>query len=86
MKRTIEQWNKCEPSAMVHQSDAALQYAFEDAKNDILELHKKNVDFGKLLLMAAYPRRGTGEESMSICDFANAVQFIFTADQLRCED
>ena len=40
MKRAIQQWRNCDPGAMVaHQSQAALTYALEDAKADILQLH-----------------------------------------------
>ena len=40
MKRKIEQWRNCEPAAMATQSQAALTFAFEDAKADILALHE----------------------------------------------
>lgn len=40
MKRKIEQWRNCDPRAMVmEQSQAALIFAMQDAKADILELH-----------------------------------------------
>ncbi len=35
LKRSLEQWAKCEPRAMSMQSEAALTYAFADAKADI---------------------------------------------------
>jgi hypothetical protein len=39
MKRTIDQWTGCHPEAMAYrQSLPAIQFAFEDAKADILEL------------------------------------------------
>ena len=42
MKRTIQQWEGCNPEAMAtEQSEAARIYAFADAKADILELHRK---------------------------------------------
>lgn len=42
MKRTIKQWTNCSPEAMAkNQSEAARVFAFEDAKSDILELHRK---------------------------------------------
>lgn len=42
MNRTLEQWRNCDPKSMAHnQSDAAKQFAFEDAKTDILELAKE---------------------------------------------
>lgn len=39
MKRTIEQWRACSPASMALQSEAAILYAFRDAKADILELY-----------------------------------------------
>ena len=36
MKRTIDQWRNCEPRAMANnQSNAAVQFALEDAKADV---------------------------------------------------
>lgn len=36
MKRTIEQWNGCDPKAMAtEQSDVARTFAFADSKADI---------------------------------------------------
>lgn len=41
MKRTIAQWQGCDPQAMAtRQSPQAIAFAFEDAKADILALHK----------------------------------------------
>lgn len=42
MQRKIEQWKNCVPDAMVHMSIAAIRYAFEDAKSDILSLWEDN--------------------------------------------
>lgn len=42
MQRKIEQWKNCVPDAMVHMSTAAIRYAFEDAKSDILSLWEDN--------------------------------------------
>ena len=40
MQRTIDQWRRCSPHAMTYnQSPAAILYAFEDAKADILALY-----------------------------------------------
>lgn len=40
MKRAIEQWRGCAPAVMAtQQSPAAIQFAFEDAKADILALY-----------------------------------------------
>lgn len=43
LKRTIEQWRGGDPEAMAyHMSEAAIIYAFRDAKADILALHAEN--------------------------------------------
>ncbi len=40
MQRTIEQWRGCAPAVMAtQQSPVAIQFAFEDAKADILALY-----------------------------------------------
>ncbi|WP_186182987.1 Lar family restriction alleviation protein [Burkholderia gladioli] len=38
LERSIEQWRKCDPELMSRQSPAAIFYALEDAKHDILAL------------------------------------------------
>lgn len=38
LNRSIHTWRHCKPSAMVNQSNAALEYAFIDAQHDILAL------------------------------------------------
>ena len=39
MNRTVEQWRGCVPKAMAtEQSEAAREFAFNDARSDILEL------------------------------------------------
>lgn len=83
MKRTIEQWIKCNPEAMAHdQSDAAKQFAFEDAKADILELYAENKRLRKVMQIIAYPRRGTHEEGYGILDMAKLIQSAYTAEYL----
>ena len=50
MKRTIEQWSGCKPESMATgQSEAARTFAFADAKDDILELHRENERLRELL-------------------------------------
>lgn len=40
MQRTIQQWRGCVPAAMAHgQSPVAIEFAFADAKADILALY-----------------------------------------------
>lgn len=83
MKRTIEQWQNCDPSAMAHnQSDAAKFFAFEDAKADILELYAENKRIRRVMQVIAYPRRGTHEEGYGIMDMAKLIQSAFTAEYL----
>lgn len=36
--RTLRQWQVCEPSRMVHMSQAAIEYALMDAQVDIMAL------------------------------------------------
>ena len=39
MRRTLDQWVNCDPATMATMSQAAIMYAFRDAKCDIKELH-----------------------------------------------
>lgn len=56
---------------MSEMSRSAIMFALDDARNDILLL-------SKLLCMAAYPRRGTEEEFMTLADFASKVQAVIS--------
>jgi hypothetical protein len=83
MKRTIEQWQNCDPKAMAYeQSDAAKLFAFQDAKADILELHKELLRFKNIARAIAYPERGTVEEGCGLMDFAKILQANYTCDEL----
>jgi hypothetical protein len=83
MKRLIEQWKNCDPKLMAHaQSLEAVQFAFEDAKADILELYKENMRLRNLARVIAYPARGTHEEGYNLMDFAKLIQSAYTAEQL----
>lgn len=87
MKRNIEQWRNCDPSKMTHdQSDAAKQFAFEDAKADILELYNENARLRNVMRIIAYPKRGTHEESYGLMDMAKLIQSSYTAEDLRGEE
>ncbi|MBI4695519.1 MAG: hypothetical protein HY749_15995 [Gammaproteobacteria bacterium] len=44
LQRTIEQWRDCVPAAMARQSEAAMMYAFSDARAAILALHARVVE------------------------------------------
>ena len=86
MKRTIDQWRNCEPRAMANnQSNAAVQFALEDAKADVLELHKENQRLRNIARAIAYPERGTHEEGYGLRDFAKLLQSAYTAEQLWVE-
>ena len=86
MKRTIEQWKKCDPKAMAtRQSDAAKYFAFEDAKADIIELYNENLRLKNVMRIIAYPSRGTHEEGYNITDMAKLIQSAYTAEQLWVE-
>jgi hypothetical protein len=40
LNRSIETWEKCDPAAMAKQSEAAIMFAFQDARADILKLNE----------------------------------------------
>lgn len=83
MKRSIDRWKICNPTAMItEQSKAAAIFAMEDARHDILELADEIVRMKALLKMAAFPRRGTDEEALDIFTFANIVQSVYTSEDL----
>jgi hypothetical protein len=67
LERTIEQWRNCDPRAMAKQSEAAVMYAFTDAKADILKLASERTALRALLkeLMQYTPHieRKAGVES-----------------------
>jgi len=75
MKRSASKWNNSVPEAMARQSKAAITFAFEDAKADILQM-------AEMLRIAAYPKRGTDEESMDEFDVAEMIQANFTLEDL----
>lgn len=74
LERTITGWKDCSPAAMAEMSPAAIQYAFEDARADILTL-------ARLLCQAGYPRRGTEEEHMTMIQLAAKVQALIPHEQ-----
>ena len=50
LQRTIEQWENCNPRVMTYgQSQVAINYAFEDAKKDIIALSKEIIRLNALL-------------------------------------
>ena len=86
MKRSIESWRGCDPKAMAqNQSEAAVMFALQDAKADILDLHAENMRLRNIARAIAYPQRGTPEEGYGLMDFAKLLQSAYTADQLWVE-
>lgn len=59
---------------MAEMSPAAIRYAFEDARSDLLTM-------ARLLCEAGYPRRGTPEERMTMLEFAQKVQALIPHDE-----
>ena len=68
-----------------NQSDIAKQFAFEDARADILELHAENLRLRNVMRVIAYPCRGTREESYNLMDMTKLIQSAYTAEQLWVE-
>lgn len=85
MERKITQWANCSPDAMSRMSQAAIFYALDDAKRDILKLDAENKQMREILRQIAYPKYGTGESSMDVQDFADAIQAIYTLEQLEAQ-
>ena len=68
-----------------NQSDIAKQFAFEDARADILELHAENLRLRNVMRVIAYPCSGTHEEGYNTMDIAKLIQSAYTAEQLWVE-
>ena len=86
LNRAIDQWKNCDPTKMAtEQSDAAIMYAFQDAKHDILELYKENLKLKNIARVIAYPCRGTHEEGYGLMDLAKILQATYTAEYLWVE-
>lgn len=64
-------------------SDNAKQFAFEDAKADILYLAQENLMMKDFLSRIAYPRRGSKSEQMTLCEFAADIQAKWTSADLE---
>lgn len=41
LNKSIERWVRCDPRSMAKMSEMAIMYAFEDARTDILSLHRE---------------------------------------------
>lgn len=64
------------------QSEAAIFYAFCDARNDILYLYEKVEKMREMLRIASYPKRGTIEEGMDQFEIAKMIMSNFTREEL----
>ena len=62
-------------------SDNAKQFAFADMRADVLALYFENIALKKLLAIAAYPRAGTEEETMTMLQFAAKVQQVISHEE-----
>lgn len=60
-------------------------YAFTDIPHIGREAADEIERLRELLRMAAYPRRGTAEESMTLQEFADIVQSAYTIEQLDAQ-
>lgn len=85
LKRTVESYEKCKPESMAKMSEAAIFYAFQDMRADVLTLQKQLTDAYELLRHIGYPRRGTEEETMNVHDFAELIQARYTLAKLTGE-
>lgn len=77
MKRTLEQWSACLPSLMARQSEAAITYAFEDAKSDIAELAKTRKQLTVAELKECWAEGTDGEDAyidVILVSFARAIE------------
>lgn len=86
LRRTIDSCRKCSPKAMAYeQSPAAIFYAIDDMRHDIIALYEENEKMRKLLQVVACPRRGTDEETMASTELSKMILKNFSVSFL-CED
>ena len=75
MKRTVSVWKNSDPATMAKQSEAAIMYAFQDAKEDILRM-------ADMLRIIGYPILNTYEEDMDLADIKEFVRTNFSLEEL----
>ena len=78
MKRSATVWKNSDPAAMAKQSEAAIMWAFQDAKEDILRM-------AEALRVIGHPHNNTWEEDMDYEDIARFVQRNFSYGDLAFE-
>lgn len=74
LNRSVKSYAECSPKAMSTMSPAAIMYAFQDGRADVLIL-------AGLLSRIAYPRRGTPDETKTVQDWAEEIQAVITHDE-----
>ena len=68
LNRSIEAWDKCDAGAMSKMSEAAIKYAFADAKQDIKQMAAIQAQLVEALQMASFYVSGEGshEEKFTV--------------------
>ncbi len=74
LNRTIKGYSQSVPKEQAKMSEAAVMYALDDARHDILVL-------ASLLARIAYPRRGTADEHRPVQIWANEIQQVITHEE-----
>lgn len=73
LNRTVKSYSESSPKAMSEMSPAAIMYALQDARADIMIL-------AGILCQIAYPRRGE-EEHKTLQEFATQIQSVITHEE-----
>lgn len=80
MRKTAKRWADCNPAAMAKQSEAAIMYTFQDAKDDILKM-------AEALRVIGYPNTNI-DQNDELYDSDNAKKYIrnnFSLEDLEHE-
>lgn len=81
LNRSIEAWDKCDAGAMSKMSEAAIKYAFADAKQDIKQMAAIQEQLvAALSHPALYELLGNVEDSMDSSTWSKAVVFMEARD------
>lgn len=69
MQRSISTWMACKPSDMAHnQSRAAIQFAFEDMRADIISLHTTLQQFARDTVDGLHPDYSLHKRAVEILE------------------
>lgn len=74
LERKLTGWRDCSPKEMSKMSEAAIQFALEDARKDLLTM-------GALLVKIGYPRRGSYEDGWTVYDIAKQVHSLIPHEE-----